>query len=110
MVAPRSTTAQPQPGLRMNVSHAGPGHVLRYAERVDYLKRIPHHEGISYWLQTRRVHRSVEAAPEGVEVAMVKDGMLAAINLSNRNRWSILKALLQGEPRLPHRKRIRLVR
>jgi predicted choloylglycine hydrolase len=74
---------KPQPGLRMNV-------VTRWVldtfsdtpGAVDYLKRIPHHEGISYLVadKTGCIAR-VEAAPEGVDVAFTKDGMLAAINL-----------------------------
>jgi len=74
---------KPQPGLRMNV-------VTRWVldtfsdtpSAVDYLKRIPHHEGISYLVadKTGCIAR-VEAAPERVEVAFAKDGMLAAVNL-----------------------------
>jgi predicted choloylglycine hydrolase len=74
---------KPQPGLRMNV-------VTRWIldtfsdtpSAVDFLKRIPHHEGISYLVadKTGCIAR-VEAAPEGVDVATTKEGMLAAINL-----------------------------
>jgi predicted choloylglycine hydrolase len=73
----------PQPGLRMNV-------VTRWVldtcadtpSAVDYLKRIPHHEGISYLVadKTGCIAR-VEAAPEGVQVTTTRDGMLASINL-----------------------------
>lgn len=74
---------KPQPGLRMNV-------VTRWVldtfsdtpSAVDYLTRIPHHEGISYLVADREgCIARVEAAPEGVNVAFTKDGMLAAINL-----------------------------
>jgi isopenicillin-N N-acyltransferase-like protein len=73
----------PQPGLRMNI-------VTRWVldtfsdtpSAVDYLKRIPHHEGISYLLADKEgCIARVEAAPERVDVAFTKDGMLAAINL-----------------------------
>jgi predicted choloylglycine hydrolase len=73
---------KPQPGLRMNA-------VTRWVldtfsdtpSAVDYLQRIPHHEGIAYPVadKTGCIAR-VEAAPEGVDLAMTKDGMLAAIN------------------------------
>jgi len=73
---------KPQPGLRMNV-------VMRWVldtfsdtpSAVEYLKRIPHHEGISYLVADKAgCIARVEAAPEGVDVAMARDGMLAAIN------------------------------
>jgi predicted choloylglycine hydrolase len=74
---------KPQPGLRMNV-------VTRWVldtfsdtpSAVEYLKRIPHHEGISYLVADKEgCIARVEAAPEGVDVALAKDGMLAAVNL-----------------------------
>jgi predicted choloylglycine hydrolase len=73
---------RPQPGLRMNV-------VTRWVldtcpdtpSAVDYLAHIPHHEAISYLLADKegRIAR-VEAAPEGVDVALEDDGMLSAVN------------------------------
>jgi predicted choloylglycine hydrolase len=74
---------QRQPGLRMNVVTRW---VLdNYADApsaADYLRRVPHHEGISYLLADKegRIAR-VEAAPEGVDVALTDDGLLASINL-----------------------------
>ena len=74
---------KPKPGLRMNV-------VTRWVldtfsdtpSAVDYLKRIPHHEGISYLLADKEgCIARVEAAPEGVVVALTQGGMLAAVNL-----------------------------
>jgi predicted choloylglycine hydrolase len=73
---------KPQPGLRMNV-------VTRWVldtfsdtpSAVDYLQRIPHHEGVSYLVADKAgCIARVEVAPEGVDVAMTRDGMLAAIN------------------------------
>lgn len=73
---------KPRPGLRMNV-------VTRWVldtcsdtpSAVDYLRRIPHHEGISYLLADKEGRIAcVEAAPEGVDVACTQDGMLAAVN------------------------------
>lgn len=100
---------KPQPGLRMNV-------VTRWVldtfsdtpSAVDYLKRIPHHEGISYLLADKegRIAR-VEAAPERVDVAFTTDGMLAAINLFQSPEMGGLEhALGQDNIVYRHSKRI----
>jgi len=100
---------KPQPGLRMNV-------VTRWVldmfsdtpSAVDYLKRIPHHEGISYLVadKTGCIAR-VEAAPERVDVAMTRDGMLAAINLYQSPEMGGLEHAL-GEENLVHRHKKRI--
>jgi predicted choloylglycine hydrolase len=84
---------EPQPGLRMNV-------VTRWVldtfsdtpSAVDYLKRISHHEGISYLLADKegRIAR-VEAAPEGVDVAFAKDGIQGAVNLFQSEQMAHLE-------------------
>lgn len=71
-----------QPGLRMNV-------VMRWVldtcedvpSAVAYMKSIPHQEGIAYLIAdaSGRIAR-VEAAPEGVDVQLTCDGMLATVN------------------------------
>jgi hypothetical protein len=49
---------------------------------VDYLKGIPHYEAVSFLIADKEGNVArVEAAPEGVEVVLTQDGMLAAINL-----------------------------
>jgi predicted choloylglycine hydrolase len=100
---------KPQPGLRMNV-------VTRWvldtfsdtASAVEYLMRIPHHEGISYLVadKTGSIAR-VEAAPEGVEVALTKDGMLAAINLFQSQQMAHLESA-PGKENLVYRHRQRI--
>ena len=74
---------KPKPGLRSPLATRW---VLdTYSDTrdaVDYLKRIPHHDASSFLIADKegRIAR-VEAAPEGVGVAVIQDGMLAAINL-----------------------------
>jgi isopenicillin-N N-acyltransferase-like protein len=74
---------KPKPGLR---SHLATRWVLdTYSDTrdaVDYLKRIPHHEAISFLIADKegRIAR-VEAAPEGVDAVFANDGILSAINL-----------------------------
>ncbi len=74
---------KPKPGLRFHLVQRW---VLdTYADTrdaVDYLKRIPHHEAVSFLIADKQGQIArVEAAPEGVEVALTQDGMLAAVNL-----------------------------
>ncbi|GAP12778.1 predicted choloylglycine hydrolase [Longilinea arvoryzae] len=100
---------KPQPGLRMNV-------VTRWVldnfsdtqSAVDYLKRIPHHEGISYLVADKEgCIARVEAAPERVDVAITRDGMLAAINLFQSQRMGGLELTLGQENIVyRHQKRI----
>jgi len=76
-------TGKVQPGLRMNV-------VTRWVldtcpdvpSAVEYMRRIPHQEGIAYLLaDASGLVARVEAAPEGVDVAMTDDGMLSTVNM-----------------------------
>jgi len=100
---------KPQPGLRMNV-------VTRWVldtfsdtpSAVDYLKRIPHHEAISYLVadKTGCIAR-VEAAPERVEVAFTQDGLLAAINLYQSQEMAHLECA-PGTENLVHRHKKRI--
>jgi hypothetical protein len=102
---------KPQPGLRMNV-------VTRWVldtfsdtpSAVDFLTRIPHHEAISYLVADKSgCIARVEAAPEGVDVAMTRHGMLAAINLYQSEKMASLD-LEDGPPKdyLVHRHRKRI--
>jgi predicted choloylglycine hydrolase len=74
---------KPKPGLRF---HLATRWVLdTYSDTrsaVDYLKRIPHHEAISFLIADKEgwIAR-VEAAPEGVDAVIADDGMLSAINM-----------------------------
>jgi len=75
---------------------------------VDYLQRIPHHEGISYLLADKEgCIARVEAAPERVEVAFSRDGMLAAINLFQSPGMAQLECA-PGREHLVHRHRQRI--
>ena len=76
---------------------------------VDYLKRIPHHEGVSYLAadKTGCIAR-VEAAPERGDVAMARDGMLAAINLFQSPEMGGLEHTL-GKENLVHRHKKRIL-
>jgi len=77
-------TGKLKPGLRMNV-------VTRLVldtcpdvmSAVEFIKRVPHMEGIAYLLADKSgLVSRVEAAPEeGVEVAITNDGMLATVNM-----------------------------
>jgi isopenicillin-N N-acyltransferase-like protein len=74
---------KPKPGLRFHL-------VQRWVldtysdtrDAVDYLKRIPHHEAMSFLIADKegRIAR-VEAAPEGVDAVFADDGMLSASNM-----------------------------
>jgi predicted choloylglycine hydrolase len=100
----------PQPGLRMNV-------VTRWVldtfsdipSVVDYLKRIPHHEGISYLVADKHgCIARVEAAPEGVDVALAKDDMLAAINLFQSQQMARLEHT-PGKENIVYRHKKRII-
>ncbi len=102
---------KPQPGLRMNVATRWMLDTFSDTpSAVDYLQRIPHHEAISYLLadKTGCIAR-VEAAPEGVDVTMTRDGMLAAINVYQSEKMAGL-GLEDGPPKdyLVHRHRQRI--
>ena len=100
---------KPQPGLRMNV-------VTRWVldtfsdtpGAVGYLKRIPHHEGISYVVadKTGCIAR-VEAAPEGVVVALTQDDMLAAVNFFQSEQMAHLDRV-PDEEKLVYRHKARI--
>jgi predicted choloylglycine hydrolase len=101
---------KPQPGLRMNV-------VTRWVldkfsdtpSAVDYLKRIPHHEGISYLVADKQgCIARVEAAPEGVDVTLAKDGMLAAINLFQSQQMARLEHT-PGKENIVYRHKKRII-
>lgn len=48
---------------------------------MNYRKRIPHHEAISFLIADKEgAIARVEAAPEGVDVALTQDGTLAVGN------------------------------
>jgi len=75
---------------------------------VDYLKRIPHHEGISYLVADKEgCIARVEGAPEGVDVALAKDGMLAAINLFQSQQMAHLERT-PGKGNIVHRHKKRI--
>jgi len=101
---------KPQSGLRMNI-------VTRWIldtfsdtpSAVDYLKRIPHHEGISYLVADKLgCIARVEAAPEGVDVALAKDGMLAAINLFQSQQMARLEHT-PGKENIVYRHKKRII-
>jgi hypothetical protein len=100
---------KPKPGLRF---HLATRWVLDTCSdtpsAVDYLKRIPHREAISFLIADRegRIAR-VEAAPEGVDVALTQDGMLAAINLIQSEGMQHLDRVpAEGELVYRHKARI----
>jgi len=74
---------KPKPGLRFHLVQRW---VLdTYADTrdaVDYLKRIPHHEAMSFLIADKegRIAR-VEAAPEGVDAVFADDGILSSSNM-----------------------------
>jgi predicted choloylglycine hydrolase len=74
---------KPKPGLRFHL-------VQRWVldscsdtrDAVDFLERIPHHEAMSFLVTDRegRIAR-IDAAPEGVAVVWVDDGIPSAFNM-----------------------------
>jgi predicted choloylglycine hydrolase len=100
---------KPRPGLRF---HLATRWVLdTYSDTrdaADYLKRIPHHEAISFLIADKegRIAR-VEAAPEGVDVAFADDGMLAAINLFQSQQMAHLEHT-PGRENIVHRHKKRI--
>ena len=101
---------KPKPGLRF---HLATRWILDTfsdtPSAVDYLKRIPHREAISFLIADKegRIAR-VEAAPEGVNVAFTKDGMLAAMNLIQSDGMEHLERIgEEGRIVYRHRERIK---
>jgi len=96
-----------KPGFRMNV-------VTRWVldtcpdvmSAVEFMKRIPHMEGCAYLLADKsgRVAR-VEVAPEGVDVTMTDDGMLATVNMFQSEALSPYDRLTDEEDWVPEFKR-----
>jgi hypothetical protein len=75
---------------------------------VNYLKRIPHYEAVSFLIADKegRIAR-VEAAPEGVKVALTQDGMLAAINSIQSEGMQHLERIAE-EGQIVHRHKERI--
>ncbi len=101
---------KPKPGLRLHL-------VQRWVldnysdtrDAVDYLKRIPHLEAMSFLIADKdgRIAR-VEAAPEGVAVVFAEDGIGSAINRFESEGMVHLNRVPDGEYLVErHRKRIR---
>ena len=75
---------------------------------VDYLKRIPHHEAMSFLIADKegRIAR-VEAAPEGVAAVLADDGILSAINMFESEQMQHLDRVPDEEYLVArHKKRI----
>jgi predicted choloylglycine hydrolase len=101
---------KPKPGLRFHL-------VQRWVldtysdtrDAVDYLKRIPHHEAMSFLIADKegRIAR-VEAAPEGVAVVFADDGILSAINMFESEQMQHLERVPDEEYLVDrHKKRIK---
>jgi predicted choloylglycine hydrolase len=77
-------------------------------DAVDYLKRIPHHEAMSFLIADKegRIAR-VEAAPEGVAVVFADDGILSAINMFESEQMQHLERV-PDEEYLVHRHKKRI--
>jgi len=90
---------KPKPGLRF---HLATRWVLdTYSDTrdaVDYLKRIPHHEALSFLIADKegRIAR-VEAAPEGVDVVFADDGILSAINMYQSEKMQYFERIPEEE-------------
>lgn len=100
---------KPKPGLRF---HLATRWVLdTYSDTrdaVDYLKRIPHHEAISFLIADREGRMArVEAAPEGVDAVFADDGILSAINKFESEQMAHLDHVPdEGKLVYRHKKRI----
>ncbi len=101
-------TGKRKPGLRMNV-------VTRWVldtcpdvmSAVDFMKRIPHMEGIAYLLADKSgLIARVEAAPEGVEVAISGDGALYTVNLFQAPSMESLNRVPEDDVSHAYRRRI----
>ena len=101
---------KPKPGLRFHL-------VQRWVldtysdtrDAVDYLKRIPHHEAMSFLIADKegRIAR-VEAAPEGVAAVFADDGILSAINMFESEQMQHLERVPDEEYLVDrHKKRIK---
>jgi len=101
---------KPKPGLRFHLA-------IRWIldtcadtrSAVDFFQRIPHREAVSFLIadQEGRIAR-VEAAPEGVNVALTQDGMLAAINLIQSEGMQHLERIgEEGQIVYQHQERIK---
>ncbi len=101
---------KPKPGLRFHL-------VQRWVldtysdtrDAVDYLKRIPHLEAMSFLIADKegRIAR-VEVAPEGVDVVFANDGILSAINMFESEQMQHLAHVPDEEYLVDrHKKRIK---
>jgi predicted choloylglycine hydrolase len=100
---------KPKPGLRF---HLATRWILDTCadtrSAVDFLQRIPHREAIAFLIADKEgwIAR-VEAAPEGVEVALTEDGMLAAINMIQTEGMQHLERIAEeGHIVYRHKERI----
>jgi len=100
-------TGKPRPGLRMNV-------VTRWIldtcpdvkSAVEFMRRIPHFEGVAYLLADKSGHVArVEVCPEGVDVAETDDGMLATVNMYQSEAMSPYDRVPEGRDLIPESKR-----
>jgi len=75
-------TGKLQPGLRMNVlTRCVLDTCADVPSAVEFIKRVPHMEGIAYLLADKSgLVARVEAAPEGIDVELSDNGMLATVN------------------------------
>ncbi|MGD8474007.1 MAG: C45 family autoproteolytic acyltransferase/hydrolase [Anaerolineae bacterium] len=100
---------QPKPGLRF---HLATRWVLdtysNTRDAVDYLKRVPHHEAVSFLIADKegRLAR-VEVAPEGVDAVSANDGMLSAINMFQSDKMQYLERIAE-EGYIVYRHRARI--
>jgi len=75
-------TGKLKPGLRMNVlTRLVLDTCLDVTSAVEFIKRVPHMEGIAYLLADNSgLVARVEAAPEGIDVELSDNGMLLTVN------------------------------
>jgi predicted choloylglycine hydrolase len=100
-------TGKPRPGLRMNV-------VTRWIldtcpdvkSAVEFMRRVPHLEGVAYLLADKSGHVArVEACPEGVDVEETEQGMLATVNMFQSEAMSGHDRVPDGRDLIPESKR-----